>query len=147
MAELDSILDQALDDFEEMELADKADKLAKEKEGRESNESNTNNDHVTESEEEKVKAMEHMQNLISELNNPNYGETLQTTLKSLSQTKEGGAQVDDLFQSLEDQFKQEHKPSFLPDGPDDTKGIETADREVAATLSRLAQAQKDMQGK
>ena len=146
MSNLDAILDQALDDFEEMELADKADKLAKEKEGRESNESNTNNDHVTESEEEKVKAMEHMQNLISELNNPNYGETLQTTLKSLSQTKEGGAQVDDFFKGLENDFQMNHQPSFLPNGPDDVEGIQGADREVAATLQKLAQQSKDMQG-
>ena len=140
MAELDAILDQALDEFEEMELNEKADQLAKEKEGKEKV-------GEVDTEEDKKKSLENMQNLLSEMEDPRYGETLQNTLRSLSQTKEGGAQVDDLFQSLEDQFKQEHKPSFLPDGPDDTKGIETADREVAATLSRLAQAQKDMQGK
>ena len=42
--------------------------------------------------------------MINGFNDPNYGDTLKTTLKSLSQTKQGTETVDNLFSNLNSQF-------------------------------------------
>jgi len=138
MADLDAILDQALDDFEEQELSDKAGQLAAAHD--------TKKEDEVDPREEAERNAEHMHNLLREMEDPRYGSVLQNTLKSLSQTKEGSERVDEVFERTKAGFSTNHKPSFLPDGPDDAAGIQTTDFEVAETLSNLAKAQQGMQG-
>lgn len=136
--DLDSILDQALDDFEEQDLAEKVAKTEKKDESSE--------DMERERKRQQLIEQVRMETLMSSLQNPTYGQTLQTTMKSLNHTTEGNETVEDLFSTLEKQFETNLKPSFMPDGPNDAKGIEMADREVAATLQMIGTAQKGMEG-
>jgi hypothetical protein len=136
--ELDSILDQALDDFEEQDLAERVSKAEQNDESKEKAE--------REAEKERLMNREKMETMMSTLQNPEYGPTLQTTLRSLSTTTEGVETVDQLFGQLAKQFDTNLKPSYMPSGPDDKQGIEVADREVAATLQMIGTAQKGMEG-
>ncbi len=67
-------------------------------------------------------------------------------MKSLSSTTEGIQTVDSLFADISRQFEGGFKPSYYPDGVQDSAGIEKADREVAATLQMVGQAHKGMEG-
>ncbi len=136
--ELDSILDQALDDFEEQDLAEKVLK-AEQKD-------DTSEQMQQELEKEKLANRVKMESMMSTLQDPTYGPTLQNTLRSLSTTTEGVESVDQLFDQLSKQFDHNMKPNYMPDGPDDTRGIEVADREVAATLQMIGSAQQGMEG-
>jgi hypothetical protein len=136
--ELDSILDQALDDFEEQDLADRVLKAEQDDESDEEAE--------REAERERLMNREKMETMMSTLQNPEYGPTLQNTLRSLSTTTEGVETVDQLFGQLAKQFDTNLKPSYMPHDSDDIQGIEVADREVAATLQMIGTAQKGMEG-
>ena len=135
--DLDSILDEALDEFEEQELSEKAAAAQRDRD-----------DSTTYQDPEQVRRqqVEQMRKLLAEMDNPQYGEVLQNTLRDLSSTTEGNETVDDLFASIEGRFEGNFQPSFLPKGPDDEEGIAGADRTVAATLQMLANAQKGMEG-
>ncbi len=135
---LDSILEQALDDFEEQDLAEKVLRTERKDE--------SNEDLAREQERERLINKVKMETMMGTLQDPTYGPTLQNTLKSLSTTTEGVENVDQLFESLAKQFDTNLKPSYMPTGPNDAKGIEVADREVAATLQMIGRAQKGMEG-
>ena len=138
VSELDSILDQALDDFDEQEMNEKVAEVI-----------NTRNDYDDEakatSEEQRQAEVENMRALISQINNPGFAPTQQTTLKSLSTTEEGNETVDDLFEQLTKQCKSAGIPSVVPTNPDDST-IQTVDRQVAGTLHMLGTAQEGMEG-
>ncbi len=136
--ELDSILDQALDDFEEQDLAEKIALAEQKDDGKEELEQ--------EQERQKIANRQKMTTMMSTLQDPEYGPTLQNTLRSLSNTTEGVESVDQLFDQLSKQFDTNLKSNFMPDGPNDTRGIEVADREVAATLQLIGSAQQGMEG-
>jgi signal recognition particle GTPase len=87
-----------------------------------------------------------MEKMLSSLQDPSYGPVLQGTLRQLSSTTEGNETVESLFEQLADGFKTTFKPGFVPSGPDDDAGIQTADREVTATLQMLGSAQRGMEG-
>eukprot|EP01038_Epipyxis_sp_PR26KG_P010701 gene10701-14368_t len=140
--DLDSILDQALDDFEEQELLDKVEKTSRPNTSSNNSKQFQNSNAKGSSYEEQIK----MQQLLSSIQDPSYGPVLQNTLKSLSNTSEGAENVDQLFLQLSKQFDLNHKSSMMPDGPNDAKGIEEADREVANTLQMIGTAQKGMEG-
>lgn len=141
MADLDSILDQALDEFEEQELASKLASVQK-----------TDEDDVASKEAARLKAeieamkeKEKMEALLTSLQDPSYGGVLQSTLKSLSGTTEGIQTVDQLFDNLAKQFETSMKPSTLyPNSPADLPGVTLGDREVGATMQMIGQAQKGM---
>jgi hypothetical protein len=138
--ELDAILNQALDDFEEQSLVAKAAKeatAAKEKEAKFQAEL---------AEKEKYEAQLQMEAFLNSLQDPSYGDTLQTTLKSLSSTNEGINTVDGLFDQLANQFNTNLNSNLYPENASDPMGIELGDREVAATMSMIGQAQKGMEG-
>eukprot|EP01032_Pedospumella_encystans_P020702 gene20702-23512_t len=135
--DLDDLLDQALDDFAEQELNDKLEKA--EREGKEAEEQL----HI-QSERERNRA--HMDQLMGSLDDPKYGKTLQSTLQSLSATSEGVGSVDALFDQLAKQFETNHKSTHMPSDPDNAAEIDTADREVVATLQMLSSAQQGMEG-
>mmetsp|Transcript_11904 Transcript_11904/g.19889 ORF Transcript_11904/g.19889 Transcript_11904/m.19889 type:complete len:309 (+) Transcript_11904:119-1045(+) len=136
--DLDDILNQALDDFEEQELNDKVkqaetgdeDQIAKP-------------EHI---ENEEDKARQHMEELMAGLNDPVYGKSLQETLKSLSSTSDGVQNVDQLFEQLAGQFETNLKPSYMPNDPNNKEEIATADREVAATMQMISSSQQGMEG-
>jgi peroxin-19 len=138
--DLDAILDSALDDFEEQALQEK---LLAETKAHQDAES----EHQLQMEElEKLEAQKQMQDLLASLQDPKYGDTLQSTLKSLSQTSQGIENVDELFDNLAHQFQTGLKPTLYPAGPNDTAGIQLGDREVAATMAMLGRAQQGMEG-
>ena len=136
--ELDSILDQALEDFEDQALAEKVTEAEQKDDSQEQM--------MLEIERDRQANVAKMQTMMATLQEPNYGPTLQNTLKSLSTTTEGVESVDALFDQLTRQFDQNVKPGYMPDGPDDKSGIEGADREVAATLQLIGSAQQGMEG-
>lgn len=140
LKDLDAILDQALDDFEEQNLAER---LAKETtDGKEDEKRH----HAEMLEREKLDNQQKMEGLLSSLQDPAYGEVLQNTLRSLSTTQEGVQNVDHLFDEIAKQFQTNLKPNLYPDGPEDQAGIALGDREVAATMAMIGQAQQGMEG-
>jgi hypothetical protein len=94
---------------------------------------------------EALKEKEKMEALLHSLQDPTYGDTLQSTLMSLSGTTEGVQSVDQLFDQLAKQFETNMKPSNLfPSTPADIPGAVLGDREVAATMGMIGAAQKGM---
>ena len=138
--DLDSILDQALDDFEELSLAEKVSHQSVDGNSSKQDEEEDTFEH------EKRAERERMEDLLSNLHDPNFGNVLQSTLRSLSTTTEGVKTVDDLFGQLSNKFEQNHKSTLYPNDPGDTLGLELGDREIGATMSMLAQAHKGMEG-
>ena len=68
-------------------------------------------------------------------------------MQQLSTTAEGHETVDDMFKSMSQQFEVDHRLSYLPPKDDtDDVGLKTADRQVAAAMQMLGQAQKGMHG-
>jgi hypothetical protein len=137
---LDSLIESSLDDFEEQEMNDKVAQLSSVAEGADVKVS------VEELEAQRIMEIEKMQNMLNQLNDPNFGHSLQDTLKSLSMTNESNQSVDHLFATLGKQFDQDFKSGVVPVAPGDTNGIKGADRQVAATLQMLGGAQQGMLG-
>ena len=140
MADLDDILDQALDDFDEQEIKTKVNNVSNNLD--ETDEAK--NDEFS-TEQQQRDELEYMRKLLSEMENPTYGETLQNTLKSLSTTQEGNENVEQLFDQLAKQFQKNEIPNIVPTNPNDPN-IQFADREVAGTLNMLGSAQEGMEG-
>mmetsp|Transcript_12481 Transcript_12481/g.17126 ORF Transcript_12481/g.17126 Transcript_12481/m.17126 type:complete len:314 (+) Transcript_12481:2-943(+) len=139
--DLDSILDQALDDFEEQELQEKTAAASSSTSHQRDGEIDAND-----LEAERIQGQAQLASFLQSLQDPSYGKTLQNTLKSLSSTSEGVKTVDSLFEDLSRQFESDGKPSYYPDNENDKVGIEKADREVAATLQMVGRAHKGMEG-
>ena len=106
--DLDSILDSALDEFEEQQLEEKA--AATEKSGN----AKTNEGKKQESLKEKQERAAELQRLMKGVEDPEFGPTVQKTLQQLSNVDEGNETVEDLFVNLKDRFKDDRKPGFLP---------------------------------
>jgi peroxin-19 len=141
--DLDAILDSALDDFEEQQLAEKT--AAASTKGK-SGGAHENKKQI--SERERMARVEELRELMKGVEDPQFGQTLQKTLQDLSKTAEGNETVDDLFSGLRDKFINEDRPGFIPeelDQPTDDS-IEQADFNVAETLKMLGEAQKGMAG-
>jgi peroxin-19 len=141
MSNLDDILDQALDDFEEHELNERVHETSMDSTTLDISQSSQ-----THFEYEAQKDRNHMNNLLNSLQDPEYGDVLQSTLKSLSGTTEGMESVDNLFKDLEGRFQTKVKSDLYPSGPNDSQGIALGDREVAATMKMIGTAQKGMEG-
>ena len=145
MADLDAILDSALDDFEEQQLAEKAANTAK----KDAAAAKSKAQKTAAAEKEKRARAEELARLMKGVEDPEFGPTVQNTLRDLSNTEEGNQTVEDLFSSLKDKFVDDRRTEFLPDGQpmqNDTEGIQKADFEVAKTLKMLGEAQKGMAG-
>mmetsp|Transcript_5603 Transcript_5603/g.5795 ORF Transcript_5603/g.5795 Transcript_5603/m.5795 type:complete len:320 (-) Transcript_5603:18-977(-) len=140
VTDLDSILDQALDDFDEQELNTKVQNVAKNRD-----EDQPDDGTSLSSEEQRIAELENMRKLLSELDNPSFGPTLQNTLKSLSTTSEGNANVDSLFEQLGTDFRSAGIPSVVPSDSSEPE-IMNADREMMGTLHMLGAAQEGMEG-
>jgi hypothetical protein len=81
-ADLDFILDQALDDFEQQEISDQVKSLG------EKLDQDEDDSQILQAEEAK-KNRDHMEGLLNSIQDPNYGKSLQYTLNSLNETAEG----------------------------------------------------------
>ena len=138
--DLDDILNQALDDFDEQEINEQVARA--EREGIKED----NFAEEIESQNEKEKSREQMKHLMDSLNDPKYGKSLQSTLKSLSSTSGGVESVDHLFDQLAKQFETNLKSTHMPNNPDSEEEIQHADREVAATMQMISSAQHGMEG-
>ena len=135
--ELDAILDQALDDFEEQELKDKAAVLQHGED--EAEEERRRQDRETENEAK-------LKSLLVNMEDPKFGQTLGNTMKDLSGTTGGNETVDTMFQSMAEQYETDHRVSYMPKDENDEAGMDTADRQVAAAMQMMGQAQQGMQG-
>jgi peroxin-19 len=134
--DLDHILDQALDEFEEQELENKTGSLLDGKEHHE-----TPQEHALH--EKKMQMLK----MMADMENQESGHALRTTLKDLSSNKGGNEAVEDLFANLSSNFNTSFQPGYLPaDVSDQSADISGADRTVAATLKMLADAQQGMEG-
>ena len=138
--DLDDLLDQALDDFAEQEMNDQLERA--ERAGRE--EDPLAAEQHAQSERDRNRA--HMDQLMGSMNDPMYGASLQSTLKSLSSTSEGVGSVDALFDQLAKQFETNHRSTHMPNDPNNPDEIASADREVAATLQMISTSQQGMEG-
>ena len=137
--DLDALLEQALDDFELLEAKDNAKEIMnKEKPINLKDQRNA----------EKHSEMSKMMETMNEINNPSSGLTVQSTLRELSGTAAGCATVDDLFKRSSMENDDDINTRFVPMGPSETNpdnlqdSVQSADREVAATLKMIAEAQK-----
>lgn len=140
-AHLDDILNDALDDFEEQETKDKIAEMASVSEMKDSTMSQADK------EKEKLEEMRKMENIMSGMNDPRFGNTLTSTLASLSGTTEGISSVDDLYSTLNSAYDtSSQKSSVIPTNPNDPEAIDKADRQIAGTLQMLGGAQKGMEG-
>jgi len=140
--DLDSILDSALDEFEEQQLQEKAASTGK------SGNAKTKEGKKQESLKEKQERAAELQRLMKGVEDPEFGPTVQKTLQQLSNVDEGNETVEDLFSSLKDKFKDDRKPTFIPDpnNIEDKTAINNADFDVSNTLKMLGEAQQGMQG-
>jgi len=144
--DLDKILDNALDEFEELELQRKA-----ANNGGGGDEASDAGTEAVQAKERKKKEytanMEQMSSLMFHMEDPSYGQTVSSTLMSLSGTAEGINSVNSLFTTLDRQFDGGQQPTFLPTGQPDFKGnLDTSERNLVSTLNLLNQAQAGMEG-
>ena len=138
---LDDILNDALDEFEELEAKDKIAELAAVSEIEDASMKEVDK------EKEKMAEMKRMEELMANMNDPRFGVTLTNTLSSLSGTTEGIQSVDQLYTMLNQTYDtSSQKSNVLPSDPNNEDDIERADRQVAGTLQMLGGAQKGMEG-
>lgn len=135
---LDALLEQALDDFQENELNAKAQAVQQNKdEDDEAAVTVANKD---------FENTEKLQELLSNMNDPTFGRTLTSTMKDLSGTDAGRETVDDMFKNIAGQFEIDNKVNFAATDLKDEEVIQGTDRQVAAAMQMLGQAQKGMAG-
>ncbi len=137
--DLDSILDDALDEFEQQQLAEKA---AAEQASKDKIESSKK---VASAAERAAKAAE-LQALLRGVENPEFGSTVAKTLQDLSNTEEGNSTVEDLFSQIRGSYSDDRRTTFLPDPQEGQAGIMAADFDVSKTLKMLGEAQRGMAG-
>jgi hypothetical protein len=135
--DLDALLDQALDDFEDQELKNKAADLQADHDEEEANKKARDREALN---------VEKLQELLANMEDKRFGHTLSTTMKDLSGTSQGNDTVEGMFQQMAEQYQTDHKPSYMPSGPDDDEGMSAADRQVAAAMQMMGRAQNGMQG-
>jgi hypothetical protein len=137
--DVDSLLDEALDELENQELQDNVRDISIQADEKKHGDSG---DFVGREETAKI----NLSTLRDHFNVPAYGSTLQSTLKSLSSTQEGNETVENLFSHLATKFDTNLKSTMMPTDPGDEKQIHEADREIAATLQMIGAAQGGMAG-
>ena len=141
--DLDAILEQALDDFEVLEATENVKELLPEMKAKTMQE---------EAYAAKMVEGEKMIKMMEEMNNPQYGEVVQKTFQTLSGTSAGIKTVNEVFDNTAKAMEKDINTHFVPMGPVDThpanidSNLPSADREVAATLKMIAEAQKGMEG-
>ena len=141
--DLDAILEQALDDFEVLEAQENVKEMLPELKGK-----------TTQEEQLAAKLVEEekMLKMMEEMNHPSYGGVVQKTFKDLSGTSDGIKTVNEVFDHVEQTMNKDINTHFVPLGPVEThpanldRNIPGADREVAATLKMIAEAQQGMEG-
>jgi peroxin-19 len=137
--DLDSILDDALDEFEEQQLVEKAAAADKSKKDGAASKKE-------QSAAERSKRAAELQALMRGVEDPEFGKTVQKTLTDLSYVEGSNATVEDLFSEIRDKFGDNRRPGFIPDDRDGVEGINAADFNVSNTLKMLGEAQRGMAG-
>jgi hypothetical protein len=140
VVDLDSILDLALDDFADQELVDQMNSLHPKAPNEEIAIEGSNADL------DKLRSKEQMNALLVGMQDSQYGQTLQSTLKLLSNTSEGSETVEQLFDQLAKQFDSNLNSTAMPTDPSNAEQIQSADREIAATMRMVGNAQHGMEG-
>lgn len=95
--DLDEILDKALEDFEKDNINKRSKNILNKSTTANATKSKINNQSTYERNEELPVGTQQM---LNGFNDPRFNDTLATTLKSLSQTKQGGETIDNLFQNI-----------------------------------------------
>lgn len=127
---LDSILDEALDTYEEEAIAAKMSKVKMRAGGPGSD---SENDDDSESRLQAAAEYERMKKLMAELDNPEYGHVVKQTLQSLSTTREGAETVDALFENLQAPLMKQHPLMAFPTDPMEGN-VEFTDRNIAGCI-------------
>jgi len=140
VVDLDSILDDALDEFEEQQITEKA-----EKEQSISGKGGAAAKKEQSMAERAAKAAE-LQALMKGVEDPEFGSTVAKTLMDLSNTEEGNENVEDLFSQIRHKFDDDRRTTFIPKVEEGKEGIDAADFDVSNTLKMLGEAQKGMAG-
>ena len=165
---LDEILDQALEDFEKDNINKKAknvmnknvmnNKVSSSPSGYNSKTKTSRQQQAVDSTYGDEGIGIGTQQMIDGFNDPTFNDTLKTTLKSLSQTKQGGDTIDNLFQDLNTQYKPvnyndfHNKNNMLSNLTNDPKNDiskfqnHDGDQAVEGTLKMLAEAQRGIEG-
>jgi len=142
-ADLDDILDSALEEFENEELV----KISQEAVGRSGSDERI--DEVLKT-QQRNEATAQLHGMISDLENPAHKDSLQSTFAHLSGVQEGSETVKDFLQHLrheETSSAQGHRGAEEPEQtPFEHGGASEVDRSVAQTLEMLAESAKDMEG-
>lgn len=134
---LESILDEALDEFEEKEMASKVSrmKIAPAAVGSDDDEEEE------EDSEERLEALaeyERMKKIMSELDNPVYGNVVKQTLQSLNNTSEGSQTVDALLEQLQAPMANQTPLMAFPTDPSHQNNVEFTDRNIAGVNKSLS---------
>lgn len=91
--------------------------------------------------------VERVQKMMNDVNHPTYGDTVKSTMRDLSGISEGINTVNDIFDTIAKSGDGNFDSKPTGENGEDVPGDEdTADREVAATLKMIADAQKGMEG-
>jgi peroxin-19 len=143
--ELEKILEQSLDEYEKESLAKRAANV--EQSDQENSDAQQQATARRDAENSRLLQQARMEQLMAGMGDTTFGPTLQTTLRSLSQTNAGIENVDDLFSSIKKKFDTGLEPGFaVPTDDNDKEGIEQVDVTVASTLNMLRSAQRGMEG-
>eukprot|EP00605_Chrysophyceae_sp_TOSAG23-4_P000175 GSChrysophyteH1.ASY1.ANO1.209.1 assembled CDS len=110
--DLDSILDDALDEFEDQQLAEKAAAAQQKNE-----KTGASSKKETSAAERAAKARE-LQEMMRGVEAPEFGSTVAKTLQDLSNTEEGNQSVEDLFSQIHNKFDDSNRPAYIPDEKD-----------------------------
>lgn len=138
---LDSILDDALDEFEEQQLVEKA--AAEQSKNKKAGGAAAKKE---QSAAARAAQAAELAALMKGVEDPEFGSTVQKTLKDLSYTDESNATVEDLFSQTRAKFDDDRRPGFIPDVKDGAEGVQAADFDVSNTLKMLGEAQRGMAG-
>jgi signal recognition particle GTPase len=111
------------------------------------NSNNQNNQFKNVKSNDETGNVERVQKVMNDINHPVYGDAVQSTLRDLSGISEGINTVNDLFdKTAKDRDYNLNSKSTGENNNDIPDDGDTADREVAATLKMIADAQKGMEG-
>jgi peroxin-19 len=141
--DLDAILEQALDDFETLEAAENVKEIMPDRKMKSMQEEQL---------AAKMAEEDKMLKMLDEMNDPRYGDVVQKTFRDLSGTSSGIQTVNEVFDHTAKSMDKDINTHFVPMGPVDTHpanidgNLPNADREVAATLKMIAEAQQGMEG-
>jgi peroxin-19 len=148
--ELDDILDSALEEFEEQELAKVSEVAAKDLAAVKAAASEEKTVEQVLREEHTGGVTQELHSMIAQLENPEHAEVLRQNYEYLSGRAEGAETLQDFLEQLKEKERLSAQGHDAPAGQTQTPmhegGASEVDRSVAQTLEMLAENAKQMEG-